>query len=182
MFAATWDEFLWPLIVLQSPEKMPMSAEIWLLLDKFLGAGTTNARAAAAQSRQMQQLMSAGLSWNGLMVLAFLQSLPIFIVFVLCPRVPPEGDSDSRAQVGDSGRHGDPIPTRPRGAPAARARENHGQRRGRTRRQVLRHRRRRLADGDVHPAAGARRRDAFGSKTARPSAWSVRRGAARARC
>ena len=39
MFAATWDEFLWPLIVLQSPDKMPMSAEIWLLLDKFLGAG-----------------------------------------------------------------------------------------------------------------------------------------------
>ena len=55
MFAATWDEFLWPLIVLQSPEKMPMSAEIWLLLDKFLGAGTTNPRAAAAQARQMQQ-------------------------------------------------------------------------------------------------------------------------------
>ena len=61
-----------------------MSAEIWLLLDKFLGAGTTNPEAAAAQAKQMQQLMSAGLSWNGLMVLAFLQSLPIFIVFVLC--------------------------------------------------------------------------------------------------
>jgi multiple sugar transport system permease protein len=83
LFASTWEEFLWPLIVLQSPEKIPMSAEIWLLLDKFLGAGTTNASAAAAQARQMQQLMSAGLSWNGLMVLAFLQSLPIFIVFVL---------------------------------------------------------------------------------------------------
>jgi ABC-type glycerol-3-phosphate transport system permease component len=83
LFASTWDEFLWPLIVLQSPEKIPMSAEIWLLLDKFLGAGTTNAAAAAAQAKQMQQLMSAGLSWNGLMVLAFLQSLPIFIVFVL---------------------------------------------------------------------------------------------------
>jgi ABC-type glycerol-3-phosphate transport system permease component len=83
LFASTWDEFLWPLIVLQSPEKIPMSAEIWLLLDKFLGAGTTNAGAAAARAKQMQQLMSAGLSWNGLMVLAFLQSLPIFIVFVL---------------------------------------------------------------------------------------------------
>ena len=50
--------------------EVPMSAEIWLLLDKFLGAGTTNPRAAAAQAKQMQQLMSAGLSWNGLMVLA----------------------------------------------------------------------------------------------------------------
>jgi multiple sugar transport system permease protein len=83
MFAATWDEFLWPLIVLQTPDRVPMSAEIWLLLDKFLGAGTTNAQAVAAQSRQMQQLMSAGLSWNGLMVLAILQSLPIFVVFIL---------------------------------------------------------------------------------------------------
>ena len=29
-------------------------------------------------------MMSAGLSWNGLMVLAVLQSLPIFIIFVIC--------------------------------------------------------------------------------------------------
>jgi multiple sugar transport system permease protein len=55
-----------------------------LLLDKFLGAGTTNAQAAAAQAKQMQLLMSAGLSWNGLMVLGILQSLPIFIVFIIC--------------------------------------------------------------------------------------------------
>lgn len=84
MFAATWDQFLWPLIVIQSPEKVPMSAQIWLMLDRFLGAGTTNAQAAAAQAKQMQQMMSAGLSWNGLMVLAVLQSLPIFVVFVIC--------------------------------------------------------------------------------------------------
>ncbi|MGH2614178.1 MAG: carbohydrate ABC transporter permease [Thermomicrobiales bacterium] len=84
MFAATWDEFLWPLIVFQTPDRFPMSAEIWLLLDKFLGAGTTNAQAAAAKARQMQQIMNAGLSWNGLMVLALLQSLPIFVVFIVC--------------------------------------------------------------------------------------------------
>lgn len=84
LFAATWDEFLWPLIVIQSPEKVPMSAEIWLLFDKFLGAGTTNPQAAAAQAKQMQQIMSAGLSWNGVMVLALMQSLPIFIVFIVC--------------------------------------------------------------------------------------------------
>jgi multiple sugar transport system permease protein len=84
LFAETWDDFLWPLIVIQTPEKVPMSAEIWLLLDKFLGAGTTNAQAAAAQAKQMQLLMSSGLSWNGLMVLGILQSLPIFIVFIVC--------------------------------------------------------------------------------------------------
>ena len=84
MFAATWDQFLWPLIVLQTPEKMPMSVEIYQLIQKFERAGTTSAQAAAAQSRQMQQMMAAGLSWNGLMVLGMLQSLPVFVVFIVC--------------------------------------------------------------------------------------------------
>lgn len=84
MFAATWDQFLWPLVVLQTPEKMPMTVEIFRLMEDFQGAGTTNSRAALAQSQQMQRLMSAGLSWNGLMVLALLQSLPVFVIFIIC--------------------------------------------------------------------------------------------------
>ena len=32
----------------------------------------------------MQQLMASGLSWNGIMVLALMQSLPILIVFIVC--------------------------------------------------------------------------------------------------
>jgi multiple sugar transport system permease protein len=84
MFAATWDQFLWPLIVLQTPDKMPMSVEIYQLIQKFQGAGTTNAQAATAHSLRMQHLMSSGLSWNGLMVLAMLQSLPVFAVFIVC--------------------------------------------------------------------------------------------------
>lgn len=83
LFAATWDAFLWPLIVLQTPDKMPMSVEIYQLIQRFQGAGTTNSRATAAHSLQMQHLMSAGLSWNGLMVLALLQSLPVFAVFIV---------------------------------------------------------------------------------------------------
>ena len=62
MFAATWDQFLWPLIVLQTPENMPMSVEIYQLIQKFERAGTTSAQAAAAQSRQMQQMMATGLA------------------------------------------------------------------------------------------------------------------------
>jgi multiple sugar transport system permease protein len=84
MFAATWDQFLWPLIVMQTPDKMPMSVEIFQLIQKFEGAGTTNSQAATAQSLRMQKLMGAGLSWNGLMVLAMLQSLPVFAVFIIC--------------------------------------------------------------------------------------------------
>jgi ABC-type glycerol-3-phosphate transport system permease component len=84
MFAATWDQFLWPLIVLQSPDKVPMSVEIYRLIQEFEGAGTTQAQAATARSLRLQNLLSAGLSWNGLMVLGFLQSLPVFVVFIVC--------------------------------------------------------------------------------------------------
>lgn len=84
MFSATWDQFLWPLIVIQTPGRVPASVEIYSLMQKFQQAGTTNPQQAAAQSQQMQQLMSAGLSWNGLMVLGLLQSLPVFLAFVVC--------------------------------------------------------------------------------------------------
>ncbi len=84
MFAATWDQFLWPLLVLQSPDKVPMSVEIYRLVREFEGAGTTQSGAAAARSMRLQNLLSSGLSWNGLMVLGFLQSLPVFVVFIVC--------------------------------------------------------------------------------------------------
>jgi multiple sugar transport system permease protein len=84
MFTVAWEQFLWPLIVLQSPDKMPMSVEIYQLYQRFAEAGTTNSQAAAAQSMRMHNLMSLGLSWNGLMVLAMLQSLPVFAVFIVC--------------------------------------------------------------------------------------------------
>ena len=32
----------------------------------------------------MKQLLEAGLSWNVLMVLGLLQTLPIFIMFIIC--------------------------------------------------------------------------------------------------
>jgi multiple sugar transport system permease protein len=55
-----------------------------LLFQRFQAAGTTNSRAVAVQSMRMHNLMSAGLGWNGLMVLAMLQSLPVFAAFIVC--------------------------------------------------------------------------------------------------
>ncbi|MGW0228852.1 carbohydrate ABC transporter permease [Actinopolymorpha singaporensis] len=83
-FSGAWDQFLWPLVVLQSPDKMPASVEIYNLLQKFTQAGATDADQASAAAQQMQQILSAGMSWNGLMVLGILQSLPVFIAFVVC--------------------------------------------------------------------------------------------------
>lgn len=83
-FSGAWDQFLWPLIVIQSPEKVPASVEIYLLIQRFTQAGSMNAEQASAQAQQMQEVLSAGLSWNGLMVLGLLQSLPVFIAFIVC--------------------------------------------------------------------------------------------------
>jgi multiple sugar transport system permease protein len=83
-FSGAWDQFLWPLIVIQSPEKVPASVEIYHLIDRFANAGSMSAEQASAQSQQMQEILSAGLSWNGLMVLGILQSLPVFIAFIVC--------------------------------------------------------------------------------------------------
>jgi multiple sugar transport system permease protein len=83
-FSGAWDQFLWPLIVLQTPDRMPASVEIYLLLQKFTQAGATTSGQATVQAQQMQEILAAGMSWNGLMVLGILQSLPVFIAFIIC--------------------------------------------------------------------------------------------------
>lgn len=83
-FSGAWDQFLWPLVVLQTSDKMPASVEIYQLLQRFSQAGSMNAEQATAQAQQMQEVLDAGMSWNGLMVLGILQSLPVFIAFIIC--------------------------------------------------------------------------------------------------
>jgi ABC-type glycerol-3-phosphate transport system permease component len=83
-FGAVWDSFLWPLVVFQSPEKIPASVAIYNLITRFTQAGTTSAEQAAGAAMANRELLAAGLSWNGLMVLGILQTLPIFIMFIIC--------------------------------------------------------------------------------------------------
>ncbi|WP_327633030.1 carbohydrate ABC transporter permease [Kribbella sp. NBC_00482] len=85
-FGSVWDNFLWQLVVLQSPEKLTTSVAIYQLMDKFTQAGATNGEQANAQSDAMREVLAAGLSWNGLMVLGLLQTLPVFIAFIVCRR------------------------------------------------------------------------------------------------
>lgn len=55
-------------------------------MNAFTRAGATNADQAAlmSQNPQMREILETGLSWNGLMVLGLLQTLPIFIMFIIC--------------------------------------------------------------------------------------------------
>lgn len=83
-FSGVWDSFLWPILVLQSPEKIPTSIAIYGLMERLTLSGATNASQALGQSQAMEELLAAGLSWNGLMVLGILQTLPIFVMFLVC--------------------------------------------------------------------------------------------------
>ncbi len=80
-FSALWDAYLWPLVALQSPERTPASVAIANLMSRFIGAGATS---NDLTNESIRPLLEAGLSWNGLMVLGILQTIPVFIAFILC--------------------------------------------------------------------------------------------------
>jgi multiple sugar transport system permease protein len=83
-FGAVWDNYLWPLVVFQSPDRIPTSVAITNLMNRFIQAGSTSAEQASAMTATMREILETGLSWNGLMVLGLLQTIPIFIVFIIC--------------------------------------------------------------------------------------------------
>jgi multiple sugar transport system permease protein len=57
---------------------------IYNLINKFTVAGATDANQALGQSEALKHVLNAGLTWNGLMVLGLIQTLPIFFMFILC--------------------------------------------------------------------------------------------------
>lgn len=82
-FGSVWDNFLWQLVTLQSPDKVTSSVATYQLINKLTTKGTTGG-GGAAQAEGMADLLNSGLTWNGIMVLAILQSIPIFLAFLVC--------------------------------------------------------------------------------------------------
>jgi ABC-type glycerol-3-phosphate transport system permease component len=83
-FYAVWDSFLWPQLVIQSNDKAPTALAIYTVMNNFINSGVMDRATALSQSAAMRSALAAGLSWNGLMVLALLQTFPIFVMFILC--------------------------------------------------------------------------------------------------
>jgi multiple sugar transport system permease protein len=83
-FYAVWDSFLWPQLVIQSNEKATTALAIYTVMNNFVTSGVMDRATALSQSAAMRSALDAGLSWNGLMVLALLQTFPIFLMFILC--------------------------------------------------------------------------------------------------
>lgn len=83
-FSATWDSYLWPSLVFRSPEKLTTAIAINNIIMKMSQAGSISAEQSTGQTMQMREIFNAGLTWNGLMVFAILQTIPIFLMFILC--------------------------------------------------------------------------------------------------
>jgi ABC-type glycerol-3-phosphate transport system permease component len=74
-FTAVWDAFTWPLIVLTSPNKMPLSVALNAAQQTIAGSPS---------GPVLNSAMTQGvLGWNGVMAMAVLQSIPVFIAFLL---------------------------------------------------------------------------------------------------
>ncbi|MEO1288000.1 MAG: carbohydrate ABC transporter permease [Chloroflexota bacterium] len=83
-FGAVWNSFLWPLVVTQSADSIPTTVAVQSLINRVLQSGATTPEQANSASVAMQKIMEAGLSWNGMMVLSIIQTIPIFIMFLIC--------------------------------------------------------------------------------------------------
>ncbi len=74
-FSGVWDSFTWPLIVLTNPNKVPLSVA--------LNNATTAISGAVSGPTLSSQMTHGVLGWNGVMAMAVLQSVPIFIAFLV---------------------------------------------------------------------------------------------------
>jgi ABC-type glycerol-3-phosphate transport system permease component len=82
-FSSVWDSFLWPQMVISDNSKATTALAIYTVMNNFSMSGVTDRGATMARDAAMRSALSAGLSWNGLMVLGLLQTIPIFLMFIL---------------------------------------------------------------------------------------------------
>ena len=82
-FSSTWDNLLWPSLAFRTTSNEPTSVAIYTIIKNFSSANVISA-SGAMQSPAMKQALDAGLTWNGLMVLGLLQTIPTFLMFIIC--------------------------------------------------------------------------------------------------
>jgi ABC-type glycerol-3-phosphate transport system permease component len=79
-FTAAWNDFLGPWIVLMSEQgKWPLSVAMYKLQNVL----TNWQPSQGSMDPAMQQLMSAGVGYNALMALAVVESIPMFLAFLV---------------------------------------------------------------------------------------------------
>ena len=74
-FTAVWDQFTWPLVVLgANPHRWPLSVALNSAQRSLVPSPTSSPNAMLAHGV---------LSYNGVMALAVLQAVPVFVAFLL---------------------------------------------------------------------------------------------------
>jgi len=79
-FSAAWNNFLWPFMVIQTNKLMPLS----VILYKFQDILTTaEASLYTSTDPQAKRLIMSGIGYNGLMAISIIESIPVFIMFII---------------------------------------------------------------------------------------------------
>lgn len=76
-FSGTWNNFIWPLIVLKKNSLQPLSVFIYRFQDYLTVFPLTS------HDPQTQSLVQAGIGYNGLMAISIIESIPVFIMFLI---------------------------------------------------------------------------------------------------
>ncbi len=84
-FTAAWSQFMWPLIVLKGWRLQPLSVFMYKVQQELttVMAGTGLSEADIEQLTVAQRLAEQPLGWGLLMAMSILQSIPVFIVFII---------------------------------------------------------------------------------------------------
>jgi len=76
-FSGAWNSFMWPLIVIRDNKLQPMAVFIY----NFQQGLTT--RTAVGESPELKRLAAAGIGINGLMAVSIIETIPVFIMFLV---------------------------------------------------------------------------------------------------
>lgn len=78
-FTGAWNSFLWPITVLRDETKFPIN----VLMYKVERVVSTLSRETALTDENWREILQAGFGMNGVMMLAIIESIPVFIMFII---------------------------------------------------------------------------------------------------
>lgn len=76
-FSGSWNNFLWPLMVLQKNELLPLSVILYRFQDAL------SRQNIATIDPQLRRIFNSGVGITGLMTLAIVETIPVFIMFII---------------------------------------------------------------------------------------------------
>jgi len=77
-FQTAWNNFMWPLIVIQKNELYPLSVMMYRFQNYM-----TSSRGLIVTNEATKRLLEQGIGFNGLMTLGIIESIPVFIMFLI---------------------------------------------------------------------------------------------------